>query len=71
MEISQRGRGINGVQERSQFGQVRVVGLGVQLPDQRLTGPERAHQRVLTAHEIQIAGPQQVIEVLLSQQVKI
>ena len=71
MKIPQRRRRINDIHERVQFGKVRIVGLRIQLPNQRLTRPQRAHERVFTPHKIQIASPQQVIEVMLGQQVKV
>ncbi len=67
MKIPQRRGRIDEVHECIQFGKVRIVGLGIQLPDQWLTRPQRAHKRVFTPHKIQIAGPQQVIEFMLGQ----
>jgi hypothetical protein len=46
---------------------VGVVLLRVDLPDEGLAGPQGAHQRVLAAHEVQVAGPQQMVEVRLAQ----
>ena len=42
---------------------MRVVVLRIDLPDQRRAGPEGAHQRVLAAHEVQVAGPEQMVEI--------
>ena len=40
----------------------------VELPDERRAGPDRAHQRVLAAHEVEVAGPEQAVEVGLREQ---
>lgn len=41
--------------------------LRVDVPDQGLTGPQGAHQRVFATHAIEVAGPQQVVKVVLCQ----
>ena len=45
-----------------------AVGLRVGLPDEWLRGPLRAHERILAAHEVEVAGPQQVVVVHLRQE---
>ena len=54
------------VQKGLELGAVGAVVLRVDLPDERPAGPQRAHQRVLAAHEVEVAGPQQVVEVGLA-----
>ena len=51
------------VEEGVELGAVRVVVLRVDLPDERRAGPERAHQRVFAAHEVEVAAPEQAVEV--------
>ena len=55
------------VEEGVQLGVVGVVVLRVDLPDEGRAGPERAHQRIFAAHEVEVAGPEQVVEVGLRQ----
>ena len=36
---------------------VRVVGLGIDMPDKGFGRPLRAYEGILAAHEVQVAGP--------------
>jgi hypothetical protein len=54
-------RRLQPVQPGRQLGVVRAVVLRVDLPDQGPAGPQGAHQRVLAAHEVEVAGPQQPV----------
>ena len=63
MEVAQRRRRLQPVEEGLELGVMGVVVLRIDLPDEGLAGPQRAHQRILAAHEVQVAGPQQVVEV--------
>ncbi len=44
-----------------------AIVLRVELPDKGPASPQRPHQRILAAHEVQITGPQQVVVVALAQ----
>ena len=46
-----------------QLGAVGAVVLRVGLPDEGRAGPQRAHQGVFATHEVEVAGPEQVVEV--------
>jgi putative YhdH/YhfP family quinone oxidoreductase len=67
VKLPQRGGCIEPVQEGFELGMVRAVILRVDLPDQGPARPQGAHQRVLAADEIQVAGPQQVVVVDLGE----
>ena len=49
---------------------VSVVVLRIEVPDERRAGPDGSHQRIFTADEVQVAGPEQPIELPLGQQRK-
>jgi hypothetical protein len=62
VKAAQRGGRLQPVEKGTQLGVVRVVfGLRVDVPHQRRAGPQRAHQRILAAHEVHIARPQQFV----------
>ena len=54
-------------QERIELGEVCRIRLRVDLPHEGPPGPDRAHQRILAAHEVEIARPQQVVIVELAE----
>ncbi len=62
VEMPQRGRCLQPVEEGVELGMVRAVVLRIDVPDEGLPGPERAHQRILAAHGVQVAGPQHFVE---------
>ena len=55
----------NRVSSASSFSRCTSFGLGVDVPDQRLRRPQRAHQGILAAHEVQVARPQPAVERVL------
>ena len=62
VELAQRSGRLQPVEEGLELGVVRVVlGLRVDVPDEGRAGPQGAHQRILAAHEVQIARPQQLV----------
>lgn len=65
MKTSERRRRLQHIQKGVQLGTMRIVMLWINLPDKRLASPEGAHHRVFATHKIQVAGPQQMIEIML------
>ena len=63
MPAPQCGRGLQPLEKGVQLGVVCVVMLRINLPHEGLARPECTHQRVFSAHEIQVAGPEHFIEV--------
>ena len=64
----QRRRGLQLLQKGIELIKMRRISLRVNLPDKGFAGPNGTQQRVFTAHKIQIASPQQGVEVGLRQQ---
>ena len=58
-------------QERIELVQVDVFVLPIDVPQQRAPGPLGAHERVFTAHEVDVASPQQVVKIALAEGWKI
>ena len=50
------------VKKRVQLGVVRIIMLRLNLPDERLAGPQGAHHGVLATDKIQVTGPQHFIK---------
>ncbi|MCY1424411.1 hypothetical protein D9M71_401550 [compost metagenome] len=53
-------------EERFEFFPVGVLLLDIDMPEQRAPCPLRANERVFTAHGIEVAAPQQLIVVILT-----
>src|SRR5438132_14206822 len=51
--------------ELLQLNAVCIVGLRVNVPDERPRGPLRSHERIFAAHDIDIAVPQQPVIAVL------
>ncbi|MNT71494.1 hypothetical protein D3C72_2099860 [compost metagenome] len=62
MKRAQGGGRVQPVQKCQQLGMVGVVVLRVDVPDQRLAGPQRPHQRVFAPHGVEVAGPQHLVK---------
>jgi hypothetical protein len=62
VEVTQRFGRLQPVQKGEQLVVVCVVVLRVDLPDQRPAGPQRAHQRIFAAHQVQVAGPEHLVK---------
>ncbi len=57
VEMAHIGRGLHPVQPSFQLGVVGMIVLRVDVPHQRLPGPQRTHQRIFPPHKVQGAGP--------------
>ena len=68
MKPPQAGGGLQPVQKGVELVVVGQIVLRVDVPHKRLTGPEGAHQRVFAAHEVEVAGPEQVVKAVLADQ---
>ncbi len=55
-------------ERRVELRQMRVVGLRIDLPDERPARPLRADERILAAHEVRVARPQQPVVVGLREE---
>jgi hypothetical protein len=64
-EGAQFGAGAEATEEGVELGQVHAVVLRIDVPDEGLAGPLRAHERVFAAHEVQVGAPEQVVVVAL------
>jgi translation elongation factor EF-1alpha len=59
-----RQAGTMAVEEGIEFDPVRFVVLRVDVPDEGLAGPDRPYQRILAAHEVEVAGGEQLPEAI-------
>src|SRR5579871_4719392 len=53
------------VEKSIELGPVRAMVLGIDMPDKRTSGPLRPDKGILTADEVDVAGPQQFVVALL------
>ena len=65
MKPTQAFRGFQPVQKGFEFGVVCVVVLRINLPDKGFSGPNGPHQRVFSAHKVEVAGPKHVVKTVL------